>query len=218
VEDLTPAWEHLIRRHTTDPAAIDTGRAVLESWAEPHRRYHALGHLRDVLARVEELAGYASDADAVRLAAWYHDVVYQGRRDDEERSAQRVERDLAALGIDPALVAEVARLVRLTVTHRPASADRNGQALCDADLGVLSVEPQRYRENSAAVRAEYTHVPDSEFRAGRARVVRDLLAGPLFYTPFARTRWESQARANLADELAVLTRDPDAAGPPLPSR
>lgn len=203
------AWQQLIRRHTTDPAATDTGRAVIECWAEPHRRYHALRHLRDVLARVEDLVEYASDPDAVRLAAWYHDVVYQGRPDDEERSAQRAEKDLAALGIDPALVSEVARLVRLTVTHRPASDDRNGQALCDADLGVLGIEPQRYRENSAAVRAEYMHVPDSEFRAGRARVVRDLLAGPLFYTPFARSQWESQARSNLADELAGLTQDSD---------
>jgi predicted metal-dependent HD superfamily phosphohydrolase len=207
VEDLTLAWQQLIRRHTTDAAATDTGRAVLESWAEPHRRYHSVGHLRDVLVRVEQLADFASDPDAVRLAAWYHDVVYQGRSDDEELSAQRAEDDLAALGIEPALVAEVARLVRMTVTHRPVSGDRNGQALSDADLGVLGIEPQRYRENTAAVRAEYTHVPDDEFRAGRARVISDLLASPLFYTPLARSRWESQARANLADELATLTKD-----------
>jgi predicted metal-dependent HD superfamily phosphohydrolase len=208
VEDLTRAWELLIHRHTADSAAIDAGRAVIECWAEPHRRYHAVRHLCDVLARVEELAGHATDPDAVRLAAWYHDIVYQGRPDDEERSAQRAESDLTALGLDPALVAEVGRLVRLTVTHRPAADDLNGQALCDADLGVLGIEPQLYRENTAAVRAEYAHVPDSEFRAGRARVIRELLAGPLFYTPLARHRYESQARANLADELAALTQDP----------
>jgi predicted metal-dependent HD superfamily phosphohydrolase len=207
VEDLTLAWEQLIRRHTTDAAATDTGRALLDSWAEPHRRYHTVGHLRDVLARVEQLADYASDPDAVRLAAWYHDVVYQGRPDDEERSAQRAEADLAALGVEPALVAEVARLVRTTVAHQPASGDHNAEALSDADLGVLGIEPQHYRENTAAVRAEYTHVPDAEFRAGRARIIGDLLASPLFYTPFARSRWESQARANLTDELAMLTED-----------
>jgi predicted metal-dependent HD superfamily phosphohydrolase len=207
VEDLTRAWADLIRRHTTDPAAAVIGQAVVESWAEPHRRYHSLHHLRDVLARVEELADYAADADAVRLAAWYHDVVYQGRSDDEERSAQRAESDLTALGIEPTLVAEVARLVRLTITHRPAAGDRNGQALCDADLGVLGIDPQDYQQNSAAVRAEYTHVSDTDFRTGRARVVRDLLAGPLFYTPLARSRWESQARSNLAHELAVLTKE-----------
>jgi predicted metal-dependent HD superfamily phosphohydrolase len=204
-EDLTRAWDDLIGLHSADPAAATTGRTLLASWAEPHRRYHTLGHLREVLTRVEELADHAVDPDAVRLAAWYHDSVYQGQPDDEENSAQRAEADLTALGIDPSLIAEVARLVRLTVGHKPANGDHNGEALCDADLAVLGAEPQRYRANTAAVRAEYTHVPDIEFRAGRARVVRELLSGPaLFHTPLARSRWERQARANLTDELREL--------------
>lgn len=203
-EDLIRAWDDLIGRHTADPAAATAGRALLARWAEPHRRYHTLGHLRDVLTRVEELADHAVDPDAVRLAAWYHDAVYQGQPDDEERSAQLAEADLAALGVDPSLVAEVARLVRLTISHQPGHGDRNGEALSDADLGVLGVEPHRYRANSAAIRAEYAHVPD-DYRARRARVVRALLSGPaLFHAPLARSRWESQARANLADELRAL--------------
>lgn len=204
-EDLVRAWDALIGRHSTDPAAAAIGRALIASWAEPHRRYHALGHLREVLRHVEEVAEHAADADAVRLAAWYHDAVYQGRSDDEERSAQRAEAELSALGVRPSLVAEVARLVRVTVGHDPAAGDRNGEALCDADLAVLGAEPDRYRANTAAVRAEYAHVPDSDFRVGRARVVRGLLAAPaLFHTPLARSRWESQARANLDAELRSL--------------
>jgi predicted metal-dependent HD superfamily phosphohydrolase len=204
-EDLTAAWDDLIGRHTTDPAAAATGRAVLARWAEPHRRYHSVSHLRGALTRVEELADHAVDPDAVRLAAWYHDAVYQGQLDDEERSAQLAEADLAALGVDPSLVAEVARLVRLTIRHQPGHGDRNGETICDADLGALGVEPGRYRANSAAIRAEYAHVPDDDFSAGRARVVRGLLSGQaVFQTPLARSRWESRARANLADELRAL--------------
>lgn len=205
VEDLMRAWERVIGRHTAHPDAAATGVALLALWAERHRRYHTLGHLRDVLTHVEEVADHAADPDAVRLAAFYHDCVYHGRPDDEERSAQRAEEDLAALGVAPSLIAEVARLVRLTTGHDPADGDRNGEALCDADLAVLGTEPDRYRANTAAVRAEYVHVSDSEFRAGRARVVRALLAAPaLFHTPLARSRWESRARANLAEELHSL--------------
>ena len=204
-EDLIRAWDDLIGRHTADPAAAATGRALLARWAEPHRRYHTFSHLRGVLTRVEELADHAVDTDAVRLAAWYHDAVYQGQPDDEERSAQLAEADLAALGVDPSLVAEVARLVRLTISHQPGHGDRNGEALSDADLAALGVEPRRYRANSAAIRAEYAHVADNDFRARRAPVVRELLSGPgVFHTPLARRRWESQARANLIDELRAL--------------
>jgi predicted metal-dependent HD superfamily phosphohydrolase len=206
-EDLTRAWDDVIGRHTANPAAAAAGRALLARWAEPHRQYHVLSHLRDVLTRVEELADYAVDLDAVRLASWYHDAVYQGRPDDEEQSAQLAEADLAALGVDPSLVAEVARLVRLTVSHDPGRGDRNGEVLSDADLAVLAVEPRRYRANTAAIRTEYTHVPDNDFGAARARVIRGLLSGPgVFHTPLARSRWESQARANLADELRALER------------
>lgn len=204
-EDLARAWDDLIGRHTADPKAAATGRALLARWAEPHRRYHTLGHLREVLTHVEELADHAVDADAVRLAAWYHDSVFRGQQDDEELSAQGAEADLAALGVDPSLVAEVARLVRVTISHEPAHGDRNGETLCDADLAVLGAEPDRYRANTGAVREEYAHVSDDEFRARRARVVRGLLAArALFHTPLARSRWESRARANLTNELHLL--------------
>jgi len=205
-EDLIRAWDDLIGRHTAGPAAA-TGRALISSYAEPHRRYHTLGHLRDVLTHVEELADHAADPDTVRLAAWYHDSVYQGQPDDEERSAQRAEAELAALGIAPSLIAEVARLVRLTIDHEPEVGDRNGQVLCDSDLAALGTEPHRYRANSVAIRTEHAHVPDLDYRAKRARVVRALLSGPaVYHLPLARSRWESRARANLAEELSTLEK------------
>ena len=206
VQDLVEAWHELLKRHAASARADEMGRALLACWAEPHRRYHDLEHLRGVLAYVDELASYAADADAVRLAAWYHDAVYAGRPDDEEQSARKAEADLASLGVRADLVAEVARLVRMTVEHDPAAGDRNGEVLCDADLAVLAAAPAQYRHNSAAIRAEYAHVPEDVFRAGRAHIIEALLAGPALYrTPIARKRWEQAARANLVAELQTLT-------------
>jgi predicted metal-dependent HD superfamily phosphohydrolase len=204
--DLLEAWQALTRTHTTSVDASNTGRALLASWAEPHRRYHTTDHLRGVLSRVDELAAHATDPDAVRLAAWYHDAVYCGAPDDEERSARRAEAELTRLAVAPVLVAEVARLVRLTAAHDPSTGDRNGETLSDADLAILAAEPERYRRNTAAVRAEYAHVPDDVFRAGRARMISALLTAPALYrTPVGHRQWEQRARANLAAELRDLT-------------
>jgi predicted metal-dependent HD superfamily phosphohydrolase len=127
--------------------------------------------------------------------------VYDGRGDDEERSAQLAERSLD----DPALGLEVGRLVRLTATHRAARDDRAGQVLCDADLAILAAGPTRYAEYVAGVRAEYSHVEDEAFAVGRARVLRDLLGKrSLFHTEAARRRWESRARANVEAEIRSL--------------
>lgn len=210
--DLLGAWRSLIGKHSAAAQTDDVGRQVIASWAEPHRRYHTLTHLREVLRHIDELAAHAVDTDAVRLAAWYHDVVYTGFSDDEENSAARAELDLANLHIAPTLVDEVARLVRLTSDHKPASGDRNGEALCDADLAILAAAPERYAAYTAAVRAEYAHVPDEQFRLGRSKVLRALLDGPSLYrTPLAHAHWEAGARANLNAELDRLdsaTRSP----------
>ena len=205
VQDLLQAWATLLARHSTDRDADGVGARLLASWSEPHRRYHSIGHLRDILEHVEELAGYADDADAVRLAAWFHDSVYAGRPDDEELSARRAEHDLARLGVAPQLVDEVARLVRLTVSHQPAPGDHNGEVLSDADLAALAVPRERYVQNTAAIRAEYAHIPDDAFRKGRQQVLVSLLEGPgVFRTDYARREWEAAARDNLRAEFAAL--------------
>jgi predicted metal-dependent HD superfamily phosphohydrolase len=206
VQDLLEVWDALLARHTShSDAAAAAGRALLARWSEPHRRYHGLSHLRDILASVEVLGDHATDLDAVRLAAWYHDAVYDGRSDDEELSAQLAEADLAALGVDAELVAEVGRLVRMTIEHDPAAGDANGEALSDADLAGLALPAERYQRNSALIRQEYGHVSDADFRAGRARIIESLLAGPgLYRTPLGRRDWEAKAVANMNAELATL--------------
>ena len=167
------------------------------------RGYHDTRHLTEVLDRLDELerAGEGFDTTAVRLAAWFHDGVYDGEAGAEERSAQWAE---DALRGRPE-ADEVARLVRLTEHHRPDADDPNGGALSDADLAILAAPPERYTEYVADVRREYAHVPDDLFAAGRAAVLRDLLAKPtLFHTEHARRHWEPPARANVEAELAQL--------------
>ena len=70
------------------PTSRTEWAALVAMWSEPHRRYHDLAHLAAVLSLVGSLAASAADPDAVRLAAWYHDVAYDPERaDNEEVSA-----------------------------------------------------------------------------------------------------------------------------------
>lgn len=196
--DLSDSWPL--------PEALDVRDAVAAAYADPSRGYHDTRHLTEVLGRLDELAshGVAFDATPVLLAAWFHDAVYDGERDAEERSAAWAEEALATAAPAP-VVSEVVRLVRLTETHSPEDGDRNGCALSDADLAILATPRERYEEYVAAVRREYAHLEDDVFYAGRADVLRALAAKPqLFHTPYAREEWEQAARANLERELATL--------------
>ncbi|MEU1006520.1 HD domain-containing protein [Streptomyces tibetensis] len=183
---------------------------LLARWQEPQRRYHTVEHLTAVLDRVDELQRYAHDPDVVRLAAWFHDAVYlPDRSENEERSARLAERALAEAGLPDAKTAEVARLVRLTVTHDPADDDPDGQVLCDADLAILASPPSAYAAYTTAVREEYHFVPSDAFREGRAAILRQLLGLPrLFRTAHGAAEWEATARYNLTAELEMLSLPP----------
>ncbi|MFF8645084.1 hypothetical protein [Streptomyces sp. NPDC015345] len=209
-KDLRGRWlTTLLRARDTDECVYDPYRFadnLLARWAEPQRRYHTVDHLTAVLDHIDVLEDHADDAELVRLAAWFHDAVYApDRSQNEERSARLAERALPEAGLTAAQTAEVARLVRLTVTHDPAEGDRNGEVLCDADLAILAAAPDAYAAYAAAVREEYAFVPDEAFRTGRAAVLRQLLGLPhLFRTPYGAAEWETAARENLMTELALL--------------
>ncbi|MEV6754955.1 hypothetical protein [Streptomyces sp. NPDC051214] len=205
--DLRARWHATLLRAsegTPDPGPYADN--LLARWAEPQRRYHTTAHLAAVLDHIDVLEEHAEEPDLVRLAAWFHDAVYApDRSENEERSARLAERALTEAGLTEARTAEVARLVRLTVTHDPAEGDHDGEVLCDADLAILAAAPDAYAAYAAAVREEYAFVPDEDFRTGRAAVLRQLLALPrLFRTPYGAAEWEGPARENLATEMELL--------------
>jgi predicted metal-dependent HD superfamily phosphohydrolase len=201
-QELTSRWGEVM------PTNPELGASLLRRYAEPHRRYHGRQHLLQVLRMVDRLAG-AEDLVLVRLAAWFHDAVYDpdtDGADNEAASAGLAVAVLSLLGVPTDRIAEVRRLVLLTATHAPQPGDRNGELLCDADLAVLARPAAEYDAYAAAVRREYAHVDDPAFRAGRAAVLRRLLDLPALYrVPALAARWEAPARANLHRELAALT-------------
>jgi predicted metal-dependent HD superfamily phosphohydrolase len=188
-----------VAAHLTEELRED----LLARWSETHRKHHTVAHLHEILDAIGVLAdaGIKFDREAVELAAWFHDAIYEiGRDDNEDRSAELARELLASSPIRD----EVARLVLLTKTHTVADDDVNGAVLNDADLSVLGSEPLRYRAYAAAVREEYVDVPDEVFKPARAQLLTALLDGPLFHTAAGRERWEERARRNVAEEIHAL--------------
>ncbi len=184
-----------------DAVALHAG--LVRRHAEPHRRYHVLDHVGAVLTHLDTTAATLPDQRAVRLAAWFHDAVYDPTAaGNEAASAALAGSELAGVGCEPEVVTAVERLVLATAGHRPATDDE--KALCDADLAVLGASPEAYERYRAAVRAEYGFLDDATWREGRAAVLRSLLEAPLFTTAAFAGR-EAPARRNLTAELDTLT-------------
>ncbi len=180
---------------------------LVAAYDDPARGYHDLRHLVEVLEHLDDLLPEDHpEPDAVVLAAWFHDAVYDAFGDNEQRSARLADASLTQAGVPIPVVEEVTRLVRLTERHDPAPDDLSGQLLCDADLAILAADRERYDEYVAGVRQEYAAVPEADFRSGRKAVLEDLLAHEtLFHTEAARERWEEKARANVTAEVEGLS-------------
>lgn len=203
---LRAAWDELVRPYGPSAAAARRVRDdLLRSYADAGRFYHNPRHLREVLAHVDALAPLATDTAAVRLAAWFHDAIYDTRApDNEERSAVLCERELTQLGLPPATVAAAAEMIRATRDHRPCGATADSAILLDADLAILGAPPDEYARYAAAIRREYAWVPEPEYRAGRQRVLQAFLERERIYLTAPMANREKPARQNLRAEIDQL--------------
>jgi len=189
---LRAAWGEVM------PGQPGLGSDLLSRWQEPHRHYHDVRHLAQLLAALATLSG-GKPSRPVALAAWFHDAIHDGITGDDERaSAALAEASLEAAGLPASEVGEVVRLVLLTIDHAPDPGDDAGILLVDGDLSVLGQPPGRYHYYSRGVRLEYPHLDDEMFASGRMRALDGLLSKEqLFGSTAGRGFWEGQARGNL---------------------
>ncbi len=185
-------------------------RELVSRYAEPHRCYHATSHVIHVLNHlpfVLDAEGIAADSDvarSLRLALWYHDAIYIVRSaTNEADSAALAVRELAGLGVEGSLCADVSRLVMATKhPSNPASLDE--AIIVDVDLGILATSQENYDQYVSQVRREYSHVSDADWRIGRANVLASFLdADKLFYTTSGEV-WQPIAIQNIRRELDSL--------------
>jgi predicted metal-dependent HD superfamily phosphohydrolase len=190
---LRRRWESLL------PGRDQLGSQLLARWSEPHRHYHDLAHLSDALTALD-LLGPASRSEEIAL--WFHDAVHTNSPGHDERlSAELAARELPAAGMDAVDVAEVVRLVLVTIDHRPAPGDAAGARVSDADLAILGADPDRYRASVQGLRAEAPAMDEATWRASRRATLATFAATrPLFHTALGTSWWEGPARANLAAE------------------
>jgi predicted metal-dependent HD superfamily phosphohydrolase len=182
---------------------------LVAAYSEPHRHYHTLEHLAEMFQIIDRMEGPDTDSRPVRLAAWYHDVVYDPRaKDNEARSADLAVRELTAVGMPTEEVEIIHRLVLATdYANSPPAIDSNTAVLRDADWAILGSSEVRYNRYTADIRKEYAWVPQGVYRTGRVGVLRRFLSMPLIYsTGLMVAEREQSARRNVLGEIAELTR------------
>lgn len=193
-------------------ALVDDGlkRELSALYRAEDRHYHGLSHIEALLALAGEYRPALSDPEAVEAAIWFHDAVYDSRAKDNEARSADLAREKLGGRMEGGRLERIAAMIEATATHRvPDFPDRaaaqDAALFLDMDLSILGAAPAAFDAYERAVRREYGWVDETAWRAGRAAVLKDFLARHhVFHTEAFRSRFERQARENMARSLAAL--------------
>lgn len=174
-------------------------------YAESHRRYHTLEHIRHCLKEYDRVSHTAEQPNALELALWFHDAVYDTfASDNEERSAELAAQTLRQAGLSDSVVTATADLIRAT-DHASVLRTFDGQLIHDIDLAILGKPEEQFDRYEQQIRQEYCWVPRQRFTRRRAEILHSFLDRKSVYaTPLFVATHEEQARHNLRRALEHL--------------
>ncbi|WP_165073908.1 HD domain-containing protein [Paludisphaera rhizosphaerae] len=200
------AWILLARR-----LGLDDDRTALiadylvDQYTAEGRYYHGLDHVARMLDEVEAHGSLFQNRDAVELAVFFHDAVYEpSRRDNEARSASALH-DLLAGSVSASLLERAEAMILATCGHS-ATGDPDVDLFLDVDLSILAAPWPEYARYAEGVLREYAPIfGEDVYRKGRVeKFLRHMLArGRIFLTEAYAPR-QAEALANLAREAQEL--------------
>jgi len=200
-------WSHCLEWMGLGMVFIPAGERLLKCYSESGRHYHDARHVLKCLEVLDNFSGNVRDPDALELALWFHDAVYDPKAApgaNEFLSGELFRKEFQMLAGGHIDIEQVVRLITATRHHRePEDADE--ALIIDIDLGILGADSIRYDVYAEDVRKEYAHVEDEAFRKGRIEVIHSFLRRKsIYWTRHFRSYLEKKARENLERELVRL--------------
>jgi len=178
---------------------------IEENYSGKERHYHTLHHLDKMLQYLAEAKYKIQDWDVLLFSVYYHDIVYDpSRADNEEKSAQFAAQRMTQMGILSGMINKCTGQILATKSHQ-STGDNDTDYLLDADLSILGQSWEKYSEYCENIRKEYTIYPDVLYNTGRKKTLEHFLAMErIFKTDLFFKRFDHQARENIKKEIGTL--------------
>lgn len=172
------------------------------------RHYHTMDHLSQMLEVIRPYENKLINKQAVYLAVWFHDVVYDPhQKDNEEKSADFLRKESLHWTMASTPLRKAEELILLTKSHGSVKeSDFDTRLFLDADLAVLGGSKEEYLRYQNGIRMEYAAYPFLLYREGRKKVLKHFLGmDPIYKTEELHHRFEEKAKLNLSMELNQLS-------------
>src|SRR5205823_640248 len=82
--ELAERWEACCKSLGTPEARQEILGDLVAAYTAPDRHYHDIGHIISCLRELDGVRRLARNPVALELAIWFHDVIYDGRQQDNE--------------------------------------------------------------------------------------------------------------------------------------
>lgn len=180
---------------------------ILEAYEAKDRHYHNLNHIKSLLEFIGDRKDQIKDYDALIIAAWFHDVVYNTRtRDNEEKSAVFAREALENLGIPEEIIKKAEGLIIATSKHENPTGENDYSIFLDGDLAILGSDIATYDNYAKAIRQEYSWVSEEQYKQGRKQVLENFLKRErIYFTEETHGKFEARARENIMREITSLS-------------
>ncbi len=204
--DIKMVFITLANRYTSLEWEVEVAwQELKKNYSHKKRYYHTLAHLENIYNELDSVKEQIEDWPTVMFSMFYHDVVYEvHRKDNEERSAELAVKRLRDIYADDGLVEKCRLQILATKTHE-LSSDNDTNLFTDADLSILGKEWEQYKTYTEQIRKEYGIYPDLIYKPGRKKVLQHFLEMERIYkTEVFYNKYEAQARGNMRKEMEGL--------------
>lgn len=203
---LSNIWKELVSKHTNDLELVDDFyKIIVKKYGSSNRYYHNLDHLSLMLSEAKRFENRINDYDSVCYAIWFHDIIYDPLRgDNEERSADYAKKFLVRIKFENKRIKKVEQLILRTKDHTIQNVNESFDMkfFLDLDLLILGIEREQYVKYAKNIRKEYDFVPDNIYNKERKKILKQYLNSQyIFKTKKFRDLFEKQARNNIKFEI-----------------
>ena len=193
---LEKSWFELQQHyHFSEPQKIFN--KLIATYSEKQRAYHTVQHLYECLVLLESIRANLNDANAVALALWFHDAVYDPQAKDNELKSAELFEQYVAHNLSADVVQKIKRWIVATQKHE-STHELDLQFLLDIDLAILAASPIRFAEYEQQIQKEYAWVDSEIYSLKRKEVLAHFYqTEPLYQTEYFQQNFEQRAKSNL---------------------
>lgn len=184
---------------------IETYSKLVSRYSQKHRYYHNANHIDASLKFLRQVKQLANDYNALEIALWFHDAIYNIFSSSNEIDSANWAADFLKLNnANEDFIENVHRLIMAT-QHNATVHDNDERLIVDIDLAILGSNSEMYEQFERWVRREYKFIPSFIYKKKRKEILEGFLSRErIFSHEYFFEKFETSARNNLKNAINSL--------------